>query len=126
VVQAPKGLLKTPTVNHDLKQWGLDWRTLRREPPAGRFHAQYSNALWQFDSSPSDLQQLKTPAWVADRKGQPTLMLYSGVDDRSGGAYQAYHGTYGEAVAAALPFLFNAMTPKADVRFPFCGRPHYL
>ena len=28
-VQAPKGLLKTPTVNAYLKAWGLDWRTLR-------------------------------------------------------------------------------------------------
>jgi hypothetical protein len=126
VVQAPKGLLKTPTVNHYLKQWGLDWRTLRREPPAVRFQAQYSNELWQFDISPSDLKQLKTPAWVDDRKGQPTLMLYSVVDDRSGVAYQEYHCTYGEAVEAALQFLFNAMAPKADVRFPFCGRPNYL
>jgi hypothetical protein len=126
VVQAPKGLLKTPTVNHYLKQWGLDWRTLRREPPAVRFQAQYSNELWQFDISPSDLKQLKTPAWVDDRKGQPTLMLYSVVDDRSGVAYQEYHCTYGEAVEASLQFLFNAMAPKADVRFPFCGRPNYL
>src|SRR5438132_1369637 len=28
LVQAPKGLLKTPTVNHYLQQWGLDWCTL--------------------------------------------------------------------------------------------------
>jgi hypothetical protein len=32
LVQVPKGLLKTPTVNHYLKQWGLDWHTLRRKP----------------------------------------------------------------------------------------------
>jgi transposase len=55
-VHAPKGLLKTPTVNAYLKAWGLDWRTLRREPPAVRFQAQYSNELWQFDISPSDLK----------------------------------------------------------------------
>ena len=57
------------------------------------------------------------------RKGQPTLMLYSVVDDRSGVAYQEYHCAYGEAVEAALQFLFNAMAPKADQRFPFGGRP---
>jgi hypothetical protein len=87
VVRAPKGVLKTPTVNAYLKHWGLDWRTLRREPPAVRFQAQHSNQLWQFDLSPSDLKQLKAPAWVNPAKGQPTLMLYSVVDDRSGVAY---------------------------------------
>jgi len=50
-------------------------------------------------------------------------MLYSIVDDRSGVAYQEYHCTYGESVEAALQFLFNAMTPKIDPRFPFGGRP---
>jgi len=126
VVRAPKGVLKTPTVNAYLKHWGLDWRTLRREPPAVRFQAQHSNELWQFDLSPSDLKQLKAPAWVNPAKGQPTLMLYSVVDDRSGVAYQEYHGVYGEDVEAALRFLFNAMAPKADERVPFCGRPHSL
>jgi hypothetical protein len=53
-VQAPQGVLKTPTVNAYLKAWGLNWRTLRREPPAVRFQAQQSNALWQFDISPSE------------------------------------------------------------------------
>jgi hypothetical protein len=52
-VQAPKGLLKKPTVNAYLKAWGLDWRTVRREPPAVRFQAQYSNELWQFDIRPT-------------------------------------------------------------------------
>ena len=114
LVRAPKGVLKTPTVNAYLKHWGLDWRTLRREPPAVRFQAQHSNELWQFDICPSDLKQLKAPAWVDETKGQPTLMLYSVVDDRSGVAYQEYHCTYGEAVEVALQFLFNAMTSKAD------------
>ena len=59
-------------------------------------------------------------------KGRPTLMLYSVVDDRSGVAYQEYHCAYGEEVEAALQFLFNAMAPKADERFPFCGRPHAI
>ena len=91
-----------------------------------RFQAQYSNELWQFDSSPSDLKQLKVPAWVDPAKGPPTLLLYSVVDDRSGVAYQEYHCAYGEDVETALKFLFSAMAPKADARFPFCGRPHAL
>src|SRR5215831_8896306 len=111
-VQAPKGVLKLATV--------------RREPPAVRFQAQYSNELRQFDSSPSDLKQLKVPAWVDPTKGPPTLMLSSVVDDRSGVAYQEYHCAYGEDVETALKFLFSAMAPKADARFPFCGRPHAL
>lgn len=125
-VQAPKGGLKTATVNRYLKQWGLDWHTLRREPPAVRFQAEHSNELWQFDISPSDLKQLKVPAWVDATKGPPTLMLYSVVDDRSGVAYQEYHCAYGEDGETALKFLFSAMAPKADARFPFCGRPHAL
>jgi len=125
-VQAPKGALKTATVNRYLQRWGLDWRTLRREPPAVRFQAQHSNELWQFDISPSDLKHLKVPAWVDATKGPPTLMLYSVVDDRSGVAYQEYHCAYGEDVETALKFLFSAMAPKADARFPFCGRPHAL
>src|SRR6266705_3971658 len=125
-VQAPKGLLKTPTVNAYLKAGGLDWRTLRREPPAVRFQAQYSNELWQFDLSPSDLKQIKAPAWIDASKGQPTLMLFSVVDDRSGVAYQEYHCAYGEAAEVALQFLCNAMAPKADERFPFGGRPASL
>jgi len=125
-VQAPKGVLTTATVNRYLQQWGLDWYTVRREPPAVRFQAEHSNELWQFDISPSDLKQLKVPAWVDATKGPPTLMLYSVVDDRSGMAYQEYHCAYGEDVETALKFLFSAMAPKADARFPFCGRPHAL
>jgi hypothetical protein len=125
-LQAPPTVLKKSTVNYYLHDWGRDWRRLGREPPAVRFQARHSNELWQFDISPSDLKYLQAPAWIDERRGQPTLMLYSGVDDRSGVAYQEYHCTYGEAVEAALQFLFNAMTSKADPRFPFCGRPVYL
>ena len=125
-LQAPAAVLKKSTVNRYLKHWGLDWRRLRREPPAVRFQAQYSNELWQFDISPSDLKHIQAPDWVDETKGQPTLMLYSIVDDRSGVAYQEYHCTYGESVEAALQFLFNAMTPKTDARFPFGGRPAAL
>ena len=53
-------------------------------------------------------------------------MLFSVVDDRSGVAYQEYHCAYGEAAEVALQFLFNAMAPKADERFPFGGRPASL
>lgn len=126
LIQAPKGLLKPKTVNHYLKQWGLDWRTLRRQPPAVRFQAEHSNEMWQFDISPSDLKHIKTPTWIAEGKGQPTLMLFSVVDDRSGAAYQEYHCAYGEGAEVALQFLFNAMSAKADERFPFSGRPRCL
>jgi hypothetical protein len=125
-VQAPKGVLKKPTVNYYLKEWGLNWRTLQREPPAVRFQAQHSNDLWQFDISPSDLKHIKAPLWIDEARGQPTLMLFSVVDDRSGVAYQEYHCAYGEGVEIALQFLFNAMAPKSDERFPFAGRPAYL
>lgn len=125
-VQAPKGVLKTPTVNAYLKEWGLNWRRLRREPPAARFQAEHSNELWQFDISHSDLKHLPAPAWIDEKHGQPILMLFSIVDDRSGVTYQEYHCAYGEAVEVALQFLFNAMAPKTDDRFPFRGRPTYL
>jgi len=126
LIQAPKGLLKPKTVNHYLKQWGLDWRTLRRQPPAVRFQAEHSNEMWQFDISPSDLKHIKTPTWIDEGKGQPTLMLFSVVDDRSGAAYQEYHCAYGEGAEVALQFLFNAMSAKTDDRFPFSGRPRCL
>ena len=125
-VQAPKGLLKTPTVNAYLKAWGLDGRTVRRDPPAVRCQAQYSKELWQCDISPSDLKQIKAPVWIDERKGPHTLMLFSVVDDRSGVAYQEYHCACGEAAAVALQFLFNAMVPQADERCPLGGRPTYL
>ncbi|MBH8552650.1 transposase [Nostocaceae cyanobacterium CENA357] len=53
-------------------------------------------------------------------------MLYSVVDDRSGVAYQEYHGVYGEDVEAALRFMFAAMSPKAETDFPFQGIPQML
>lgn len=83
-----------------------------------RFEARHSNALWQFDLSPSDLKQVETPSWVEAGRGAPTLMLYSVVDDRSGVCYQEYRCVYGEDVAA-LRFLFAAMSPKAE---PGLGR----
>jgi len=98
-----------------------------REPSAVRFQAEHSNALWHFDMSPSDLKQLKVPPWIdADRQGAPVLMLFSVVADRSGVAYQEYRCVYGEDVEAALKFLFNAMTPKANEGDPFQGIPSTL
>ena len=132
-VETPAGLLRAPTavlsrttVNRYLKRWGFDYRTLTRVPPAVRFEARHSNDCWQFDLSPSDLKQVARPAWFEEGRGHPLLMLYSVVDDRSGVAYQEYHGVYGEDVEAALRFLFNAMAPKSDPDLPFQGRPAML
>jgi hypothetical protein len=132
-VETPDGLLRAPTavltrstVNRYLKQWGYDYTTLTRVPAAVRFQARHSNDCWHFDLSPSDLKQVKRPAWFEEGRGHPLLMLYSVVDDRSGVAYQEYHGVYGEDVEAALRFLFNAMAPKSVEDFPFQGRPRML
>jgi hypothetical protein len=125
-VRAPQGVLKKPTVNRYLKHWGYDRATLLRPPPAVHFQADESNECWHFDLSPSDLKQVKSPAWIQEGRGHPLLMLYSVVDDRSGVAYQEYHGVYGEDVEAALRFLFAAMAPKPQVGFPFQGRPLML
>jgi hypothetical protein len=73
-----------------LKAWGFDHTTLTREPPAVRFQARYSNDLWQLDLSPSDLKHIKAPAWIDPTRGEPMLMLYSVVDDRSGVANQRH------------------------------------
>lgn len=125
-LQAPPHLLKRQTVNRYLKQWGYDYATLKRQPPAVRFQARYSNECWHFDLSPSDLKHVKAPAWIEPGRGHPLLMLYSVVDDRSGVAYQEYHGVYGEDVVAALRFLFAAMSPKPTESFPFQGIPRML
>jgi hypothetical protein len=125
-VRAPRDVLKKTTVNRYLKQWGYDRQTLLRQPPAVRFQAQYSNDCWHFDLSSSDLKHVKAPAWVEEGRGRPQLMLYSVVDDRSGVAYQEYHGVYGEDVEAALRFLFRAMSPKATEGFAFHGIPQMI
>lgn len=126
LVKAPKGLLKLSTLNRYLKHWGYDRHTLCRPPPAVRFQARFSNECWHVDLSPSDLKYVKAPAWLDPERGHPQLMLYSAVDDRSGAAYQEYHGVYGEDVEAALRFLFNAMAPKANEAFVFQGIPAML
>lgn len=126
LVQVPKGLLTRPTVNRYLTLWHLDQPRLTREPVAVRFQAEHSNDCWQFDISPSDLKHIDKPDWIDPAKGQPTLALFSVVDDRSGAAYQEYRYIYGEDAESALRFLFNAMAPKADAAYPFQGRPQML
>jgi hypothetical protein len=121
------GKLTASTVNRHLRRLGYDHERMIRPPPAVRFQAEYSNALWHFDMSPSDLKQLKVPPWIdPDRRGAPTLMLFSVVDDRSGVAYQEYRCVYGEDVETALRFLFNAMSRKADEGNQFQGIPSAL
>ena len=125
-LKAPPGLLKRPTVNRYLKQWGYDHTRMTRQPTAVRFQAEHSNDCWHFDLSTSDLKHLKTPTRIEPGRGKPLLMLYSIVDDRSGLAYMEYHGVYGEDVEAALRFLFAAMSPKATDKSPFQGIPRML
>ncbi|MDG6387591.1 DDE-type integrase/transposase/recombinase [Pseudomonas syringae] len=126
LVRAPKGILTRSTVNEYLSRWLLNQSRLLRQPPAVRFQAEHSNDCWQFDLSPSDLKHIDKPEWIDPSKGEPTLMLFSVVDDRSGVAYQEYHCVYGEDAETALRFLFNAMAPKADPTFPFQGRPKMI
>ena len=116
-VQPSPGLLKRSTVNRWLKDWGFDHPRMTRATPVTRFEAQQSNACWQFDISPSDLKHIAQPAWVDPKRGQPTMMLYSVVDDRSGTSWQEYRCAYGEDAESALRFLFNAMAPKEDTAF---------
>lgn len=113
LVQAAKGQLNKATVNRYLRLWGYDHARMIRAPAAVRFEARTSNALWQFDISPSDLKQIEQPSWIdPSRKGLPVPMLFSVVDDRSGTSFQEYRCVYGEDVESGLRFLFNAMAPK--------------
>ena len=126
-VKLDKGRVTASTLNRHLNRLGYDHQRMIREPPAVRFQAEHSNALWHFDMSPSDLKQFKAPPWIdTDRQGAPSLMLFSIVDDHSGVAYQEYRCVYGEDVETALKFLFNAMAPKANAGNPFHGIPSTL
>lgn len=92
-----------------------------------RFEARTSNALWQFEISPSDLKEIDQPVWIdPNRKGSPVPMLFSVVDDRSGGGYQEYHCVYGEDAENGLRFLFNAMTLKDGNKAALQGIPDKL
>ena len=125
--RAPAGLLNRATVNRYLTLWGYDHARMTRAPAAVRFEARTSNALWQFDVSPSDLKEIEQPLWVdPNRKGLPVPMLFSVVDDRSGAAYQEYRCVYGEDVESGLRFLFNAMASKEGDRPALQGVPEAL
>ena len=126
LVRAPQGVLTRSTVNEYLTRWHLDQARLRRQPPAVRFQAEHSNDCWQFDMSPSDLKRIEAPSWVDPAKGEPILMLYSVLDDRSGVCFLEYRCVYGEDAESALRFLFNAMAAKGDAEFPFQGRPKMI
>ncbi len=123
-IQPEKGQLRPTTVNRWLRTWGYDQSRLTRAPAAVRFEAKHSNALWQFDISPSDLKHIEQPEWIDPKRGNPTMMLFSLVDDRSGTAYQEYRCVYGEDAETALRFMFNAMAPKEDS--PFQGIPEMI
>ena len=127
LIRAPSGVLHKTTVDVYLRRWHLDQLHLIRQPPAVRFQAEFSNACWQFDMSPSDLKHVEAPLWIEPGRGTPTLMLFSVVDDRSGVGYQEYRCVYGEDAESALRFLFNAMAPKPYMPdFPFQGIPGML
>lgn len=127
LVRVPRGVLHKTTVDVYLRRWHLDQSRLIRQPPAVRFQAEFSNACWQFDMSPSDLKQVEAPLWIEPGRGAPTLMVFSVVDDRSGVGYQEYRCVYGEDAESALRFLFNAMASKPYMPdFPFQGIPGML
>jgi hypothetical protein len=126
LVKLSPGLLTVPTVNRYLRQWGYDYARITRPPAAVRFQARHSNELWQFDLSPSDLKEVDTPSWIDPARGNPTLMLFSVVDDRSGVAYQEYRCVYGEDAECALRFLYNAMATKPEGDRPFQGIPEAI
>lgn len=123
LVKLTPGTLTRPTADRYLRTWGFDYRHLTREPPAVRFQAERANDVWQFDMSPSDLKHVDRRMWLEPGRGNPTLMLFSVVDDRSGVAYQDYRCVYGEDAESALRFLFNAMATKAEEDLRFQGFP---
>jgi hypothetical protein len=100
-MRAPQGVLHKTTSNVYVRQWHVDQPRLTRQPPAVRFEAEHSHDCWPFDLSPSDLKPLHTPDWIDPRKGEPTLMRFSVVDDRSGMCYLEYRCVYGEAAERA-------------------------
>jgi hypothetical protein len=118
-IETPQGLqnvepgtLNKSLVNRYLKIFGYDQTTLSCQPPSVRFQAEFSNACWQFDMSPSELKHVEKPLWIEEGRGAPTLMLFSLVDDRSGAAYTEYRCVYGEDAESALRFLYNGMAAK--------------
>ena len=123
LVQPPPNLLTKTTVNRYLRAWG--WTMSAGSDRRRRYGFRRSTATIAGSStcSPSDLKQVPAPLWIEAGRGPPTLMLFSVVDDRSGVAYQEYRCVYGEDVAAALRFLFNAMAPKDEAGPGAAGHP---
>jgi hypothetical protein len=74
----------------------LDHPRLGRQPPAVRVQAEHGNDCWQFDMSPPGLKRIGKPDWTDPDKGEPTLTLFSVVDDYSGTPYLEYYCVYGE------------------------------
>ncbi len=126
LIKSPKGQLKRSTVSRYIKRWGYDTHAMTIEPQVVPFQAVYSNDCWQFDFSPSDLKKLKGDKSTRSGEKQPTLMLASVVDDRSGICYQEYHTVHGEDAMTALRFFFNAMAPKKHKDLPFQGIPSLI
>lgn len=126
LIQPPKGQLKRSTVSRYLARWGYDTRSMTIEPVAIPFQAVHSNDCLQFDFSPSDLKKLKSDKPKRAGEKQPTLMLASIVDDRSGVCYQEYFAVHGEDTMTALRFFFNAMAPKQYKDSPIQGIPSLL
>ncbi len=125
LVKVEPGLLNRSLINRYLKIFGYDEATLTCQPPSVRFQAEFSNACWQFDMSPSDLKHVEKPLWIEDGR-TPTLMLFSVVDDRSGVSYQEYRCVYGEDAESALRFLYNAMASKSLEGLVLHGIPEMI
>ena len=101
LIRALRGVLHKTTVNVYVRQWHVDQPRLTRQPPALRFESEHSHDCWPFDRSPSDVKHRHTPDWIDARKGEPTLMLFSVVDDCSGMCYLEYRYVYGEDAVGA-------------------------
>lgn len=114
-----KGKLKVSTANRWLRALRIrDGRKFRQVVPI-HFRAEFSNQLWQIDSSPSDAK------YFGDRKRKDGRApnFYAVTDDHSGVIYAAYRETRDEEVQAGLEVLYEAMAPKQEPSFPFQGIP---
>ncbi len=73
LVRLAPGTLTRTTANRYLRQWGYDHARVTRQPAAVRFQAEHSNALWQFDMSPSDLKEVPDPATAPRSWAAPSV-----------------------------------------------------
>ena len=100
-IRAPWGVLHKTTINVYVRQWHVDQPRLTRQSPTVHFEAEHSHDCWPFDMSPSDVKHLHIPDGIDPRKGEPTLMLCSVMDDRSGMCDLEYRCVYGEDAESA-------------------------